>query len=82
MPDNISVSDDKAYFTFTEDGNGDAWKGLMTKRVIPATVPVYLENALELLDEPGEFYFDRAEKKLYYLPMEDEDMETARRGNY
>ena len=37
----------------------------------------YLTNALELLDEPGEWYFDRRQRKLYYLPLPDEDMRTA-----
>ncbi|TAE89477.1 MAG: right-handed parallel beta-helix repeat-containing protein, partial [Verrucomicrobia bacterium] len=27
-----------------------------------------IHNAFELLDEPGEFYFDRAEKTIYYIP--------------
>ena len=34
-------------------------------------------NAMELLDEPGEFYFNRATKKLYYMPVYGEDMSTA-----
>lgn len=34
-------------------------------------------NVFEFLDEPGEFYFDRAEQKLYYWPREGEDMTTA-----
>ena len=34
-------------------------------------------NAMELLDEPGEFYFNRATKKLYYMPVDGEDMSTA-----
>ncbi len=34
-------------------------------------------NVFEFLDEPGEFYFDKKEKKLYYYPWEGEDMETA-----
>ncbi|MBQ7951310.1 MAG: S-layer homology domain-containing protein [Clostridia bacterium] len=36
-----------------------------------------LENAIELLDEPGEFFFDKYEKKLYYYPYKEEDMTTA-----
>jgi hypothetical protein len=35
---------------------------------------VYLENALELLDEPGEWYLDRAAKTVYYMPRPGEDM--------
>ena len=34
-------------------------------------------NAFELLDEPGEFYFDRKKKTLYYIPRDGEDMEMA-----
>ena len=37
----------------------------------------YLENAIELLDEPGEFYFDKAAKRIYYYPFAQEDMKTA-----
>lgn len=37
-------------------------------------VPSYLENAFELLDEPGEWYFDRPAKMLYYMPRPGEDM--------
>ena len=37
----------------------------------------YVYNVFEFLDEPGEFYFDRAEQKLYYWPREGEDMATA-----
>jgi len=35
-----------------------------------------IRNAFELLDSPGEFYFDRKTKTLYYF-SEGEDMETA-----
>jgi hypothetical protein len=35
---------------------------------------VYLENALELLDEPGEWYLDEETGVLYYLPQPGEDM--------
>ena len=37
----------------------------------------YLENAIELLDEPGEFYFDKDAKRIYYYPFDGEDMTTA-----
>ena len=44
---------------------------------VQAGLPAYLENALELLDQPGEWYFDRSTHTLYYLPREGEDMATA-----
>lgn len=34
-------------------------------------------NALELLDEPGEFYFDKSTKELHYMPVKGENMQTA-----
>jgi len=34
-------------------------------------------NAFELLDRPGEFYYNRKTQMLYYMPREDEDMKTA-----
>ena len=39
--------------------------------------PVHLENAYELLGNPGEFYLDRTEGYVYYTPRAGEDMATA-----
>ncbi len=36
-----------------------------------------VENAYELLDEPGEFYFNKKTKILSYMPREGEDLTTA-----
>ena len=35
-------------------------------------------NAYELLEHPGEFYFDQSAKTLFYIPRPGEDMTTAR----
>ena len=37
----------------------------------------YIENDPALLDEPGEFYFDKEEKTIYYMPFEEENLQTA-----
>lgn len=37
----------------------------------------FLENAMELLDKPGEFYFNPAEKKIYYYKSEGETLENV-----
>jgi hypothetical protein len=37
-----------------------------------------IHNALELLDQPGEFYFDRDEKTVYYIPRAGQNMQTAK----
>lgn len=38
---------------------------------------VYLYNALEFVDQPGEFCFDRSASTLYYMPRPGQDMTTA-----
>jgi len=47
------------------------------KEGVQAQMPAYIENAYELLDEPGEWYFDKHARTLYYIPREGEDMEKA-----
>ena len=39
-----------------------------------ATDPFYIENAPEFLDKPGEFYFNKDNKELFYYPEAYEDM--------
>jgi len=39
--------------------------------------PFYIENAYELLDTPGEWYFNRSTDTLAYWPLPGEDMSTA-----
>jgi hypothetical protein len=41
------------------------------------TDPYYFVNALEFLDEPGEWYLDYKAGLVYYWPRADEDMATA-----
>lgn len=46
----------------------------------PASVgkqPTFMENAYELLGTPGEFYFDRTSRKLFYTPRSGEDLRNA-----
>lgn len=37
----------------------------------------YIENAKELLDEPGEWYYDKNEKTIYYYPYKAENLLNA-----
>lgn len=46
--------------------------------------PFYIENAFELLDKPGEWYFNRSSQELFYFPREGEkinDIEVWIPGN-
>jgi hypothetical protein len=40
-------------------------------------LPSYIENAFEVLDDPGEWYLDRPNKTVYYIPRPGENMSTA-----
>ncbi|MFG2966438.1 fibronectin type III domain-containing protein [Streptomyces sp. NPDC048288] len=39
--------------------------------------PSYVENAYELLDQPGEWYLDRSAHRVYYLPRKGEQVARA-----
>ncbi|MFF2433341.1 discoidin domain-containing protein [Streptomyces sp. NPDC058107] len=39
--------------------------------------PTWLENARELLDAPGEWYLDKGEGEIYYMPEAGQDLSTA-----
>jgi hypothetical protein len=46
----------------------------------PASVgkqPAYVENAFELLGTPGQWYFDRTARVVYYVPRTGENLEQA-----
>lgn len=42
-----------------------------------AKLPTHIENALELLDEPGEWYLDRSSHTVYYMPRAGENLKTT-----
>lgn len=44
------------------------------KEGMTVNLPSWIENALELLDEPGEWYLDRNQGRLFYKPREGEDL--------
>ena len=39
--------------------------------------PSYVENAYELLDQPGEWYLDKSDHTVYYIPRKGEDLDRA-----
>jgi hypothetical protein len=41
------------------------------------TAPTYIENAYELVDQPGEWYLDETLARLYYIPRSTEDLANA-----
>jgi hypothetical protein len=56
---------------FEPAGDEGIWSGRT------GTLPVFVENAFELLGTPGQWYFDRPARRIYYTPRPGEDMATA-----
>lgn len=69
----IEVNDGVATLVMDQPG----WNAVRNKGGTSVTSPVYYENAIELLDEPGEWYLDNHEGWLYYMPRSFEDVLTA-----
>ena len=66
---------DYAYVTVQEPE-----RDLVFRRMYPIkseNEAFHFENALEFLDQPGEWYHDKSTKTLYYLPRPGENMATA-----
>lgn len=73
--ESIEKTDDgKSLFMMEQPVFGAQAKG---QHPLKDDLAVTVENAFEELDTPGEFYFDRQEKTVYYMPRSDESMETA-----
>ena len=43
----------------------------------PKGAPYFLTNSIQFLDAPGEWYHDREQRKLYYWPRANENLEDA-----
>jgi hypothetical protein len=56
---------------FSSSGTDAIWS---EKAGLP---PMFVENAAELLGRPGEWYFDRGARRIFYTPRADEDLATA-----
>lgn len=55
-----------------------AWNYVTGKGTTSATIPVWYENAYELIDEGGEWYLDSEEGYIYYKPREGENLDQAK----
>ncbi|WP_172254109.1 Ig-like domain-containing protein [Saccharibacillus deserti] len=69
----VTQANGLAQITLREPG----WTNVKNRTQTSATLPVYYENAIELLDEPGEWYHDRDAGYLYYMPREWENLADA-----
>ncbi|GAA3406916.1 Ig-like domain-containing protein [Paenibacillus hodogayensis] len=71
--DSITVKNGIANIVMQQPG----WYFARNKGGTSATNPWYYENAYELLDEEGEWYYDRTTGDFYYKPRAGENLATA-----
>ncbi len=77
---NIEVRGDSARVTFHEPESRIQFEHPWPTPVIGTSTgnsPFYLSNALCLLDEPGEWFYDYRTQDVYYYPRPGEDMNRA-----
>ncbi|WP_168735616.1 Ig-like domain-containing protein [Cohnella fermenti] len=67
----VTVQDGQAVIAMQQPG----WNYVTVRSSV--VNPWYLENAYELLDQPGEWYLDRTTDMIYYKPRTGENMSTA-----
>jgi hypothetical protein len=59
------------------DGSGRSYNLVHNGNLGNGSIPAYIDNAYELLDQPGEWYLDRATNTVYYIPRPGEDLANA-----
>jgi hypothetical protein len=59
------------------DGSGRDYNLVHTGNLGNGATPAYVDNAYELLDQPGEWYLDRSADRVYYLPRAGENLRRA-----
>ena len=59
------------------DGSGRSFNLVHNGNLGNGSIPAYMDNAFELLDQPGEWYLDRSANRIYYIPRPGENLTTA-----
>ncbi len=68
--------DEFAHITALDRENGKVSMSRPSAMLIRDIDRFYFENVFEALDTPGEYYVDKAEGKLYYVPFENEKADS------
>lgn len=74
----INTVTDNGDGTSSADMSGYCWTQFLRKRYLEPKAPAYIENAYEFLDTPGEWYFNKSDRYVYYMPRDFEDMTSAK----
>lgn len=73
----VNPENEKEHLVKVSRQIGQEYDEITSQTKDPINWGYWIQNCFEELDVPGEFYFDRNEKRIYYLPREGEDMTKA-----
>lgn len=73
--ESIYTNGDTAYIVPMEPARSSEWGVRWPNR--EPNQPYFFENSLDFLDQPGEWYLDRNQQQVYYMPRPGEKIETA-----
>jgi len=73
LVDSLAIDGNKVVFSMQKP----YWEQRNNTMEIGAGSKFYIENAFCLLDEPGEFFYDKEEKYIYYYPYAEENLLAA-----
>ncbi|HXR72718.1 fibronectin type III domain-containing protein [Actinocrinis sp.] len=59
------------------DGSGRSYNLVHNGNLGNGSIPAYVDNAYELLDQPGEWYLDQSANTIYYIPRAGENLRWA-----
>ncbi|HJP73009.1 MAG TPA: right-handed parallel beta-helix repeat-containing protein [Pseudonocardiaceae bacterium] len=59
------------------DGSGRSYNLVHNGNLGNGSIPAYVDNAYELLDQPGEWYLDSSAHQIYYIPRAGEQLRRA-----
>jgi hypothetical protein len=59
------------------DGSGRSYNLVHNGNLGNGSVPAYVDNAYELLDQPGQWYLDQSANTVYYIPRKGENLRRA-----
>lgn len=76
---NIRIEGKEAVLTFHQPGSRLEFEHPWPPAVISenGNSPFRLSGAIELMDKPGEWFFDKDKNRLYYIPRKGENMQQA-----
>lgn len=76
----LRIEADKAYLTFFDPEGTIQFEHPWPQPVMTTnyTAPFFLANAIEFLDEPGEWFQELPSGRIFYWPKQDEDITQAR----